>query len=569
MKTTFLVPFFTGLTLALLQPLLPAQTVGGTEDLKWRFDGTAAGDYLGHSVSGVGDVDGDGFDDLIVGAAYADPNGLADAGSAFVYSGATGAQLWRFDGQAADVRLGWAVAGAGDVDGDGFDDVVVGAIFTSPNGIFNAGSAFVYSGATGAQLFRFDGQDANEWLGYSGGGAGDVDGDGFDDLIFGARYASPNGLNEAGSAFVYSGATGAQIWRFDGQVAGDYLGFNVAGAGDVDGDGSPDLIVQADGADPNGITKACSVFVFSGATGAQIWRFDGQEAFEYLGRSVAGAGDVDGDGFDDLIVGAHDASPNGIFNAGSAFVFSGATGAQVFRFDGQANYEGLGNAVAGAGDVDGDGFDDLLIGDSGASPNGLYRAGSTFVFSGATGTQLWRFDGTAAGDWLGQSVAGAGDVDGDGRPDMTVGAYATDPNGLTDAGSAFVYTFNPILTASAETFSVSAGGTIDYPIDFPDVDGGENYGVLLSKTGTGPTIFKGLLVPLTKDKFFKDSIHGNTPSQGTGFQGTLDPQGQALAHFTAAPGSLPGKLIGHSLFLAAVNKKFDFSSVARRIDFVP
>jgi len=555
-----------GLALAFLPALLPAQTVGGTEDLQWRFDGAAAHDDFGFSLSGAGDVDGDGFDDLIVGAIGAAPNGLLYAGSAYVFSGSTGVQLWRFDGLAGD-KLGYSVDGAGDVDGDGFADLIVGAPRADPNGLLLAGSAFVFSGKTGTKIWRFDGPTSGDSLGISVSGAGDVDGDGFPDLVVGAHEADPNGLTNAGSAFVFSGATGALLWRFDGQAAFDALGSFVAGAGDVDGDGRADLIVGAIYSDPNGLFDAGSAFVFSGAAGTQLWRFDGLAASEWLGWSVAGAGDVDGDGFADLIVGAHFAAPNGLTDAGSAFVFSGATGTQLFRFNGQTAGDYLGFSVAGAGDVDGDGFSDLIVGAILSDPNGLADAGSAFIFSGATGAQLFRLNGQAAWDHLGYSVAGAGEVDGDGRPDLVLGS--TQAGGSGNAGSAFIYTFNPILTATAETFSVSAGGTIDYPIDFPDVDGGEKYGFLLSAKGTGPTVFKGLLVPLTKDKFFKDSIHGNTPSQGTGFQGTLDPQGQALAHFTAAPGSLPGKLIGHSLFLAAVNKKFDFSSVARRIDFLP
>ncbi|MFQ5749256.1 MAG: integrin alpha [Planctomycetota bacterium] len=188
---------------------------------------------------------------------------------------------------------------------------------------------------------------------------------------------------------------------------------------------------------------------------------------------------------------------------------------------------------------------------------------------GGTGDLILRFAGQHGNDHFGWSVSGAGDVDGDSRPDLIVGAPFAGANGINDVGSAFVFAFNPILTASSEIFSVSAGGTIDYAIDFPDVDAGQKYGILLSARRTGPTLFKGLLIPLKKDKFFLASIKGNTPPQGINFQGTLDPQGQATAHFTAAPGSIPARFVGRSIFLAAVNKKLDFSSVARRIDFVP
>jgi len=565
----FLILPLAGLIIAFFSNLLPAQTVGGTEDLKWRFDGQASSDNFGLSVSGAGDVDGDGFADLVVGAPIAMPNGLGVAGSAFVFSGSTGAQLWRFDGQAYGYWLGYSVAGAGDVDGDGFDDLIVGAPKASPSGLSNAGSAFVFSGATGAQLWRFDGLAALDELGYSVSGAGDVDGDGFDDLIVGTSFSDPNGLSRAGSAFVFSGATGAQLWRFDGQATGDQLGSSVSGAGDLDGDGFADLIVGAPGTDPNGLSDAGSAFIFAGSTGAPLWRFDGQAAVYELGWSVSGAGDVDGDGVGDVIMGAPGTGPNGLPGAGSAFVFSGATGIQLWRFDGLASGDFLGFSVAGAGDVDGDGFDDLIAGAWFSDPYGIPDAGSAFVFSGATGSQLLRLDGQARGDLFGSSVSGAGDVDGDGRADLIIGAQWADSNSTPDVGSAFVYTFNPILDASAEMFSVSAGGIIDYAIDFPDVDAGEEYRFLLSIHGTGPTMLQGLRIPLTRDRFFRSSMKGNTPPQGVGFRGILNGEGRALARFTAAPGSLPSKLIGRSLFLAVMNMKLDFSSVARRIDFVP
>jgi len=568
-RATILMLALAGLTLAFLPTLLSAQTVGGTKDLKYRFDGAAAFDELGYSVSGAGDVDGDGFDDLIVGDPRADPGGLAQAGSAFVFSGADGSQLFRFDGSADGDLFGNSVSGAGDVDGDGFADLIVGSPFAAPSGLTQAGSAFVFSGADGSQLFRFDGSADGDLFGNSVSGAGDVDGDGFADLIVGARLADPSGLSGAGSAFVFSGADGSQLFRFDGSAGGDQLGRPVSGAGDVDGDGFADLIVGARFAAPGGLGNAGSAFVFSGADGSQLFRFDGSAGGDQLGISVSGAGDVDGDGFADLIVGAWLADQGGRGDAGSAFVFSGADGSQLFRFDGQASSDFLGFSVSGAGDVDSDGFDDLIVGAFGASPIGISDAGSAFVFSGADGSQLFRFDGSAVGDLFGSSVSGAGDVDGDGSADLIVGAPFASTIGISDAGSAFVFTFNPILVASGEVLSVTSGGTIDYAIDFPDVDAGAAYMILISAKGIGPTTRHGLAIPLTPGNIFRASFHGKTPSFASGFQGTLDSEGKATAQVTVPPLALPLKLFGRRtpLHLAVINSNFDFSSVARRLRF--
>ncbi len=558
-----------GLAQAFLPPALSAQTVGGTEDLGRRFNGLAMDDEFGFSVSDAGDVDGDGFVDLIVGAPGADPKGLSAAGSAFVFSGATGEQLWRFDGLGAGDYLGWSVAGAGDVNGDGFDDLIAGAVKADPNGLPYSGSVFVFSGATGEQIWRFNGLGAGDRLGWSVAGAGDLDGDGFNDFIVGAPYADPNKHGSAGSAFVFSGASGLQLFQFDGLGIQSFLGKSVARAGDVDGDGVPDLIVGAYGAHPHGLPNAGSAFVFSGATGARLLRFDGLRAFDLLGYSVGGAGDVDGDGFDDMIVGSPGAAPNGLTYAGSAFVFSGATGAQLWRLDGKASSDHLGHSVDGAGDIDGDGLGDVIVGAPFAHPSGIYQAGSTLVFSGATGTQLFRLDGLTARAALGFSVSRARDVDRDGVPDLIIGAPLAHPNGLSHAGSAFVYTFNPILTASADVLSVTSGGRIDYAIDFPDVDAGASYQILLSAHGTGPTTLNGLLIPLTRDKYFHASRNGKTPSGTSGFQGILNENGKAIAHVTVPPFALPLKLLGHHfpITLVVINSNFDFCSVARTLNF--
>ncbi|MDA1114808.1 MAG: FG-GAP-like repeat-containing protein, partial [Planctomycetota bacterium] len=256
-----------GIVSAILATLLSAAPAHAQMwETLWQFDGQAISDVLGYSVSGAGDVDGDGFDDLIVGALLADPGGLTEAGSAFVYSGATGSLIWQFDGQVSLDKLGFSVSGAGDVDGDGFDDLIVGAPVADPGGLSNAGSAYVYSGATGNLIWQFDGQASGDFLGHSVSGAGDVDGDGFDDLIVGASSADPGGLTDAGSAYVYSGATGSLIWQFDGQAWVDQLGISVSGIGDVDGDGFDDVIVSAPSADPGGVSSAGSAYVYSGAT---------------------------------------------------------------------------------------------------------------------------------------------------------------------------------------------------------------------------------------------------------------------------------------------------------------
>ncbi|MCH7879476.1 MAG: FG-GAP repeat protein [candidate division Zixibacteria bacterium] len=206
------------------------------------FTGEAVDDMFGYSVSGAGDVNNDGFADLIVGAFQNDAGGN-EAGRAYVYSGRTGGLLHTFTGEAVGDVFGGSVSGAGDVNNDGFADLIVGA-FNNDAGGNSAGRAYVYSGQTGALLHTFTAEAADDWFGVSVSGAGDVNNDGFADLIVGA-WTNDAGGSDAGRAYVYSGQTGTLLHTFTGEAASDVFGFSVSGAGDVNNDGFADLIVGA------------------------------------------------------------------------------------------------------------------------------------------------------------------------------------------------------------------------------------------------------------------------------------------------------------------------------------
>ncbi len=501
-------------------------------------------------------MDGDGFADLIVGDPKASPNGIFMAGSAFVYSGATGNLLLQLDGLGPFDDFGFAVAGAGDVDGDGLADLLVGAPSTDPEGRTDAGTAFVFSGASGSLLYQFDGSAPGDGLGSAVAAISDLDGDDFNELLVGAPFAAPNGFSKAGAAFVLSGNTGFPLWHLDGAAADDRFGAALSRAGDIDGDGREDLLLGAAFAGPTGAAQSGAVLVFSGATATQILRVDGQPGDLGFGRSVARAGDLDGDGVSDILVGAPFAVPSGLANVGSAFVYSGATGNLLRRMDGLESSSWFGYSVAGPGDVDADGTPDLLVGAPFAAPNSSFIVGSALVFSGASGNSIRRFDGDSRDLDLGFSLAGAGDVDADGRPDLIVGALN---------GSAFVFHFSPILFASTEVLWDSPDGKVDYTIDFPAEDAAATYLMLMSAQGTGPVVWNGLTIPLQNDRLFRASAHGNTPVQAVGFQGVLDAQGDGSARFFLPPLALPLRLQGRrlTLHLAVVNNNFDFSSVAR------
>ncbi len=415
-----------------LANLAPA---GAAPTTIYTFNGDDAEDGFGWSVSDAGDVNGDGRPDLIVGARYDDNNGYR-SGSARVLSGMNGSTLYTFNGDSEGDQFGFSVSGAGDVNGDGRADLIVGTYRDDNNGTWS-GSARVFSGMDGSTLYTFNGDSAGDFFG-TVSGAGDVNGDGRPDLIVGALYDDNNGYR-SGSARVFSGMDGSTLYTFNGDSAGDYFG-SVSGAGDVNGDGRADLIVGAWGDDNNG-SKSGSARVLSGIDGSTLYTFNGDSADDRFGSSVSGAGDVNGDGRPDLIVGAWRDDNNGT-NAGSARVLSGIDGSTLYTLNGDSAGDGFGYPVSGAGDVNGDGRPDLIVGARLDDNNGG-NSGSARVVSGIDGSTLYTFNGDSAGDQFGRSVSGAGDVNGDGFADLIVGAPGDDNNG-SDSGSARVVTVNGV-----------------------------------------------------------------------------------------------------------------------------
>ena len=399
----------------------------------------------------------------------------------------------------ADDYSGRSVSGAGDINGDGFDDLIIGANRANPNGTYSGQSYVVFgtdasfgpalelSSLDGSNGFALNGIDVGDLLGYSVSGAGDINGDGFDDLIVGANGADPNGTYSGQSYVVFgtdagfdtsldlSSLDGSNGFVLNGIDVGDFSGRSVSGAGDVNGDGFDDLIIGAEGADPNNHSSGESYVVFgtdasfgaaldlSGLDGSNGFVLNGIDTNNFSGASVSGVGDVNGDGFDDLIIGANRANPNGTYSGQSYVVFgtdasfgpalelSSLDGSNGFVLNGINESDLSGYSVSGAGDINGDGINDLVIGAFGADPNGGFSGQSYVVFGNDTGfdaaLELSSLDGRSgfalnginAGDFFGYSVTGAGDINGDGFDDLIIGAPTANSNGVYSGQSYVVF----------------------------------------------------------------------------------------------------------------------------------
>jgi hypothetical protein len=442
----------------------------------WIVTGDQPGEALGFSVSTAGDVNRDGYDDLLVGAAGYDSGPISRAGAAFVWHGSAeglgedttpASADWRMEGDRPGNET--QAAYAGDLNGDLYDDIVIG-MDGYANGQITEGAAFVFFGSAAGlgpngtpsnADWRVEGDQAGAGLGHAVGSAGDVDRDGYEDLIVGAP-GYDNGHDGEGAAFVFLGsATGLGSngtpanadWRSEGNQPAANFGISVALAGDVNGDGYGDILVGCD-ACASGQTGEGRAFLHLGSASgpgiAAAWTAESNQASSAFGRSVSTAGDANGDGYADVLVGAP-SYDNGETGEGAAFVWYGSvSGLGLSGTPANADWtaEGgqptatLGMSVAPAGDVNGDGLGDVILGAFGfdASPGG--NEGAAWVYpgsaSGLASQATWATVGPQADGGFGETVASAGDVDGDGYSDVLVGVVRYD-NGQTDEGAVFLY----------------------------------------------------------------------------------------------------------------------------------
>lgn len=431
----------------------------------WTEKGEFQGADYGISVASAGDVNGDGFKDVIIGAQnYPVVNGDGTKyGAAFVHLGGSGGIATLPQVTLSSVEKGsWfggSVSSAGDVNGDGYDDVIVGAPHSKLTKEYN-GAAYLYLGsASGVDAladwsYVFPAGETE--FGSAVAGAGDVNGDGYDDVLIGApRFESDADLlpNE-GAVFLFlgnaSGLAADYSWSYTVGQAAALLGSSVAGIGDINGDGYDDIAFGAPNLNYFLEFDFGGVWVFYGsASGPGLvfdWRAIGPRQYSLFGSSVDGAGDVNGDGYLDLIVGACGFDTEFNVDVGAAYIFYGnGSGLQTtpgWMVSSDQPYSGFGISVAGLGDVNQDGYADVGVGAPKYSA-GESKEGSAFVYRGSNiGVEqifYWTAGGDKADADFGASLCGAGDVNGDGNADVLVGSPLYKEDNRIVMGKAMAY----------------------------------------------------------------------------------------------------------------------------------
>jgi len=415
--------------------------ISNTLVLDWTFLGDDKGESLGHAVATAGDVNGDTYADILVGTPK-DNTTNGKVGSVRVFHGGHGGltdnATWTATSDQSGSLFGHALSSAGDTNNDGYDDIIIGAPhYKNGETESDEGRAYIYQGSNDGLTntpitLEINQQDAQ--FGYAVSGAGDVNNDGYDDVLVGSRYYT-NGESNEGGAFLYlgssSGITTTAVWSFEGNQVGAGVGTAVSGAGDINHDGYADIIIGAPYWDTTEENMG-AVFVFFGSSsglGSQpdctlIGPYNGS----LFGMSVANAGDVNQDNYDDILVGAPNYT-NDQENEGAALLFLGKTVPlnQIPAWFGESNQIGalMGTAVSGAGDVNHDGYDDVIIGSPLYSGDQAHEGRATIYLGtngGLTHLPAWHGYGNKADTLFGQSVSSGGNVNQDEYDDILIGA---------------------------------------------------------------------------------------------------------------------------------------------------
>ena len=455
--------------------MLPPNTPG------WTFTGEQSLNYLGQSWMPAGDVDGDRYNDLIVGAYGYDTSTITNAGRAYLfygyYTGLDTTPDWVVDGEMTDAYFGYSVAGAGDVNGDGFDDVLVGSYgydLAEPETV-NVGKVYLYLGSEDGlettPAWTFTGSQEGQAVGVKVAGLGDVNSDGFDDIAIGSS-GWDNEFVDEGRVYVFygsaAGPAGAPDWTAESDQASSNFGASLSGIGDVNGDGYNDLIVGATKYD-NGTTDEGAAFAWygseigfgaSGTPANADWMAESNQGTLAFALFLGTAGDVNDDGYDDVVISSH-VHDHPTFDEGAVFLWYGSENGINDGLSGNpdnADWLAESNQYAFAfgtvtgipGDINHDGYDDVIVGCQLGAPGIFVYYGSdvgpNLGVNGDMSNWDWHADQPGIpglfNAWFARQAGAAGDLNGDGVDDIAVSShyyYEDSSNSLYRAGKIWAY----------------------------------------------------------------------------------------------------------------------------------
>ena len=513
--------------------LLCAQIVGGSFDPYLSIHGVDNYDKLGFGdVAGVGDINGDGLGDFLVGKYRGAGEG------AKIYSGSDLTVLRDYNNGGVG-SFGRRLGNAGDTDGDGVTDYLIAAPDLTVNGMQWAGEVYLYSGASGALLTTISGTEIGQHIGQVKG-AGDINNDGHDDFFVGAYMEDQNGVEDCGALYIYSGLDYALLHKTTGTIiyASWGSGGSFDGGFDINLDGFDDFIA--------GSAVEQLANVYSGADGSILFSYSGL-FLDGFGDSVCMTPDANNDGNPDFCISAYRRTVAGDAEAGEVMLYSGADGSLIRTFSGDHWFNRFGDNINYVGDVNGDGKPDLGVG----SPAANSVTGSVRVYDLASGDLLQATVGAGDGN-MGEHVVWVGDTTGDGKDNILTTEPHSSSNGYYLNGAVHVIDFNPILTSTAVSVSASAGGQVQFDINFSRHFRQHYYKILGSNLGIGPSTISGLQIPLTDSGPVWDALLVQPPPGffASAF-GVLDENGDATATLDLPAGVANG-LVGSTLHFSVV-----------------
>ncbi|MGY8758407.1 MAG: FG-GAP-like repeat-containing protein [Planctomycetota bacterium] len=514
------------------------------------------------------DINNDGYSDYIAAGIFEEPATGARSARIYVISGLTGEIMFIKENRGPDYGSRLEVIIAGDINSDGFPDILIGAPTASANGRNRCGLAALVSGSTGEIIKIWYGQTAGAEFGASIAGVDDVDRNGFRDVIIGAPGTRLPSQQHVGAAYVFSGSWngdpnfGQSLYTFTGVDAHSGFGRRVAAADDVNRDGYPDILISAPGYDSTlGRGYPGTVDVFSGLDGSPMAHFQGRRRSQHFGFSIAGVGDIDRDGYPDIAIGHPAFQSDPVLRRGGVIVYSGLTNRVIRHYQSHEMGDGFGIKIAPTGDTNGDFWPDVFIG----APDAEGGRGSATLISGENDAVLFRAVGDDTTSHLGRSLHASGSLNRYGFVDLLI--LSSSPT-LGSIISRYVF-IDGLEMPRGDNVSSSAPTRVALKVDMPRDMAGQVYQILVTINGLDPwQTNQGIQIPLADSSLLHRSAQNNLPGFFRGNIGFLDPVGNANATIDFPAGHL-SSIVGSSIHFSAIvydsNGYVEASTVAKEL----